>query len=89
MSWLKKLFGGAASAAAATPSAVEHKGFKISPDPERDGGKWRIAAVIEGPKGQRHHMIRADTLESQEAASEASLLKAKQFIDQQGLRIFD
>ena len=35
-----------------------------------------------------HQMIRADTYQSADAATEASLFKAKQLIDQQGEAIF-
>ena len=35
-----------------------------------------------------HHMVRADTLESAEAATEAALAKARMLIDQQGDTIF-
>jgi hypothetical protein len=36
-----------------------------------------------------HTLIRADTLESLDAAAEASTAKAKVLIDQQGDRLFD
>ncbi|MGR3492987.1 MAG: HlyU family transcriptional regulator [Shimia sp.] len=88
MSFWKKLFGGG-GAAPPESTRVEYEGFTITPSPMRDAGKWRVSARIEGPEGQVHEMIRADTLDSQGAAAEASVLKAKQFIDQQGRRIFD
>ncbi|MGR3539868.1 MAG: HlyU family transcriptional regulator [Hasllibacter sp.] len=87
MSFLKKLFGGGRSAPEdARP--VAHEGFAITPRPAPEGGKWRIGALIE-KDGQSHHMIRADLLESREAAAEASLRKARQMIDEQGKRLFD
>ena len=86
MSFLKKLFGGGGSAA---PSAEpeDYEGFAITPRPAPEGGKWRIGAVIE-KDDRTHHLIRADLLDSREAAAEASLRKAKQMIDEQGDRLF-
>ncbi|MGV6847709.1 MAG: HlyU family transcriptional regulator [Marinibacterium sp.] len=99
MSILSKLFGGARGGSGADNGAGEtspaapqmHDGFSIHPDPIRDGNQWRISARIEKEVGgtiQRHHMVRADTLQSHEAAAEASLAKAKMLIDQQGETIF-
>lgn len=85
MSILKKLFGGAAPAPKAEP--VSHEGFAITPEPIREGPVYRICALIE-KDGRTHKLIRADTLESLEAATEASIGKAKQMIDEQGERLF-
>ncbi len=95
MSLLSRLFGrrddsGDAPAAAFPPEIYE--GFTITPAPVADGGKWRVGAVIEkevGGESKTHRMIRADTLESAEAAATASLAKARMLIDQQGVRLFD
>ena len=91
MSWLGKLFGSKESGS--EPAAViEYKGYKITPRPQREGKSFRIAATIEGEvKGEAkaHHLIRADTLESKDAADEASIGKAKQMIDQMGDMLFD
>ena len=92
MSFLKRLFGGGSSGAGDEPPAgadvVEHKGFTITPAPQKDGGKWRIAAFVE-KDGQTHHLIRADMLETAEEAGEAAVAKAKLMIDQLNGRIFD
>ena len=90
MSLLSRLFGGSkggdAAPAAAGP-AEEHKGFTITPTPIREGGSFRVSARIE--KGdQTHTLIRADTINDQEAALAASVRKAKQLIDEQGDRLF-
>ena len=92
MSWLSKLFGGGAEPAGPSFPAEEHAGFTVTPAPVADGGKWRVGAVIEkevGGEPKTHRMIRADTLESAEAAAAASLAKARMLIDQQGERLFD
>jgi len=88
MSWLSKLFGGGAPTA---PIAEEYNGFRIFAEPIPDGKKFRIAARIEREidgEVKTHQLIRADTLESLEAAIEASRGKAHQVIDEQGDRIF-
>lgn len=90
MSILSKLFGGK-TAAAAAPASETYNGFRIIPEPVKEGGQHRIAARIEmeiGGETRVHRMIRADTLPSEEAAIAATLHKAKQLIDQQGDRIF-
>jgi hypothetical protein len=94
MSLLSRLFGSKDSVASEAPAAAseEYAGYRVTPEPVADGGKWRIGARIEREvEGQMrsHMMIRADTLESQDAAVEASLAKARMLIDQQGDRIFD
>ena len=90
MSILKRLFG---KAAAPTPEvkAEHHAGFAIFPEPIRDGDKWRIAArivnVVDGTE-RTHRLIRADTLDSEEAAIAATLEKARHVIDEQGDGLF-
>ena len=95
MSLLRKLFGGGGGGGEKPPAegpATDHKGYAITPAPEKEGGKWRVAAHIRKEidgETKTHHLIRADTLDSQDAAIEASLGKARQMIDEQGDRIFD
>ncbi len=86
MSLLKKLFGtGDAKAPEAEPT--EYKGFQITPRPAREGSQFRIGALIE-KDGKSHHLIRADLLQDIATASDASIGKARQMIDEQGDRIF-
>ena len=88
MSLLSKLFG---SKAASQPEPEEHNDFLIFPDPVKESGGYRIAARIEKEidgEVKTHHMIRADTYQSKETAIEASLAKAKLFIDQVGDGVF-
>ena len=86
MSILKKLFGGGAPKEEVKPE--EYKGFAISPEPIKDGGQYRVCAVIR-KDGKEHRLIRADTMSDPEQAREASVGKAKQMIDEQGDGIFD
>ena len=94
MSLLSRLFGRreADDTPPAAGPAEDYEGFTITPAPVSEGGKWRIGAVIEKEvdgEQKTHRMIRADTLESAEAAAAASLAKARMLIDQQGARLFD
>ena len=84
MSLFSKLFGKSQPPA---PASTEYKGYTVTPQPMADGGQFRLSALIE-KDGKTHHLIRADTLATVEAANVAAIEKAKQVIDQQGERIF-
>ena len=84
MSLFSKLFGGGA---APEPERESYEGFTITPNPAREGGRFRIGATIE-KDGKTHHLIRADVLETMDEANAASVRKAKQMIDEQGERLF-
>ncbi|MCP3971527.1 MAG: hypothetical protein GY717_14660 [Rhodobacteraceae bacterium] len=89
MSLLSRLFGGGGSAPEAEP--VSHEGFRIFAEPVSEPGGYRICARIEkeiGGEMKTHQMIRADTYGSADAATEASVAKAKQVIDQMGEAVF-
>lgn len=95
MSFLKKLFGGGAAAKPeekpAEVEAVLHKGFEIFADPIKEGSVYRVAARIEQESdGERRsqRMVRADTCNSIDEASDVAVFKAKQVIDQQGEGLF-
>ncbi|SJZ94103.1 HlyU family transcriptional regulator [Consotaella salsifontis] len=92
MSFLKKLFGGAAAPSEPKPAAVEdYKGFTVKAAPMREGAQFRLAALIEKAVGgelKSHHLIRADLFQSEDEATQASLRKAHQVIDEQGERLF-
>lgn len=89
MSLFSKLFGNSD-----TPKTVEpeiHDGFRIYPEPIREGSNYRLSARVEKEIGgavKSHHLIRADTFGSAEDASAAAIAKAKQLIDQMGERLF-
>ncbi|RGP38464.1 HlyU family transcriptional regulator [Pseudotabrizicola alkalilacus] len=89
-SFLSRLFGKSAPAPAAA-EPILHNDFRIYPDPIKEGSGFRIAARIEktfGDEVKTHHLIRADTRASLDEASEASVAKAKQAIDQLGDTLF-
>ncbi len=91
MSLLSRLFGGGGGPAKPRHASETYKDFTITPDPARDGPRFRIQARIEKEIGgavKTHTLIRADTFEDEEAAASASLGKARQMIDEQGDRIF-
>ena len=88
MSLLSRLFGKPEARAA---EAVLHKDCRITPMPVKDGGTYRIAARIEktfGGETKTHNLIRADTRNTLDEAMEASILKAKQAVDQLGDTLF-
>ena len=94
MSLLSRLFGKSGDKPKDAPKVdpIRHDGFDIYPLPTAEGGQHRICALIEkevGGEKRSHWMIRADLLNDRDAAVEASLLKAKALIDQQGERIFE
>ncbi len=63
----------------------------MTPTPIREGTRYRVSArIVKEVDGETktHTLIRADTLESLDAAAEASMAKAKMLIDQQGDRLF-
>lgn len=92
MSLFSKLFGGGGGDGAASEvQAIEHEGFAIYPEPVKESNGYRIAARIEkeiGGELKSHMLIRADTLDSLDGATEATVNKAKQVINEQGERIF-
>ena len=86
MSLLSKLFG-RANLAPPKPQPVDYNGYKITPTPMPEGARFRLCALIE--KGeQSHNVVRADVLDSFDAAADAAVNKAKQVIDEQGDRLF-
>lgn len=86
MSLLSKLFG-ASPKEPAKPATTEYQGFTITPSPMKEGKVFRLSALIE-KDGETHHLIRADDFTSADAANAAAIAKAKQVIDQQGVRLF-
>ena len=97
---VRRLFGGRggdggpaeAGGDATTAGAVEHNGFRIVPQPTRQGGgQFLTAGVIvhEGPAGRREHrFVRADTHATLDEAREFTIAKARRLIDEQGERLF-
>lgn len=90
-SFLSRLFG-SKSASEAPSNAEDYKGYRVTPAPRKEGGQYRVAAVIEKLSDGatlRHDMIRADLTASLDEATSISLAKARQMIDQQGDKIFE
>ena len=89
MSLLSRLFGGGGggSNTKAEAETIDHSGFSITPNPAKEAGGWRVGARIE-KDGKVHQLIRADTIQDQDQAIEASIRKARQVIDEQGERLF-
>ncbi len=90
MPFWSRLFGGKPTEETAGASE-EHKGFRITPRPIREGAQFRVAARIEKEVGgvlRVHELVRADTTASPDDAKAMSLAKARQMIDEQGDGIF-
>lgn len=90
MPFWSRIFG-SAPADPAPATGEDYRGFRITPDPMREPGGYRVAARIEmvvAGETRVHRMIRADVCASPEAAREMTLLKARVLIDEQGERIF-
>lgn len=90
MSFLKKLFGGQEKEATPVKS-LEYKGFTIAATPYKDSGQYQTCGVISIDKDgarREHKFIRADRFATLEEATEFSLGKGRQIVDQQGGRLF-
>lgn len=90
MSLISKLFGGKGITSDQTET-VEYQVFRITPEPMKEGARFRLSARIEsnvGGETKVHKLVRADVLDSREDAAEAAVSKAKQVIDEQGDRLF-
>jgi hypothetical protein len=92
MSFFKKLFAGGTPAPAKAAQQEQHyKGFTIRPTPFQEGGQYQtcgiIAKEIDGVV-KEHKLIRADRFPSLDDATETTIRKARQMIDEQGERIF-
>lgn len=94
MSFWKKLFGGGDGQAASVPQSepVEHKGFIIRATPFTEDGQYQTCGVITKEvdgETKEHRFIRADRFPSLEDATDTTLRKGRQIIDQMGDKIFD
>lgn len=91
MPFWSRFFGGKTAKSPASAPSEEHKGFRITPKPIHEGGRYRIAARIEkeiAGVSRIHDLVRADTVASMDEARTLSLAKARQVIDEQGERLF-
>ena len=91
MPFWSRLFGGGVPAQEPAAASEEHKGFRITPKPIREGGTYRVAARIEkevAGVARVHDLVRADTTTSPDDARAMSVAKARQMIDEQGDALF-
>jgi hypothetical protein len=90
-SWLKRLLGQKPSQqTSAVTHEEDYQGYRLQIQPRPEAHQYRVAAKItkiESPE-LSHDMIRADLCPSQEIATEQSLYKARQAVDQLGDRLF-
>jgi hypothetical protein len=87
MSLFSRLFGGGGAAAKPAPEPEVHNGFRIYPEPTKAPGGYRVSGRIEKDVDgvtRTHQLIRADILDSEEAARDYTLRKARHLIDQMG-----
>lgn len=100
MSILRKIFGGGGggdeAAGEPTPARAEatesYKGFDIAPTPVKEGGQYRLVAMITKEvdgEAKAHRLIRADLFGSSDEAARFAVVKARQVIDEQGERLFN
>ena len=93
MSFFKSLFGRKASQPAApqVDAQEEHEGYLIKAKLMRDGNEYQIAGTIEqevAGETRIYSFIRADKFSDREAATQATLGKARQIIKEQGKTLF-
>lgn len=96
MSFWKRLFGGGAGETEPGPpkttAEIEHSGFVIRAQPYlAEGGQYQTAGVVtkgEGDTLREHRFVRADKFPVLEDATEFSLRKGRQLVDEQGERMF-
>lgn len=91
MSFFRKLFGGGDPAPAAPAKTLEYKGYTIQPKPFQEGGQYQTCGIISKEIDgavKEHRLIRADRFPSLDDATETTIRKARQVIDEQGDRIF-
>jgi len=95
MSFWKRLFGGGGDGGGSAPAVtreMEHEGYVIRAMPFKEGGQYQTAGVIVKEVDgvlREHRFIRADRFASLEDASEFTLAKGRQIIEQNQGRVFD
>lgn len=93
MSFLKRLFGGDEGGKSPRVAAEsEYEGYRIRATPQKAGDQYRLCGIIEkniDGDVKSHTLIRADLFMAEDQATEATMRKARQVIDEQGERIFE
>jgi hypothetical protein len=91
--WLKKLGRSPAQRQASSRfEPVDYQGYRIQPDPQAEGGQYRLRGRILAERDgetREYLLIRADLLPSAEQAAELMIGKARRLIDESGDRLFD
>lgn len=90
-SWFKRLLG--LDDTQKKPSFTheeDYQGYRLQIQPRPEGHQYRVAAIISklSEPEQQHHMIRADLCPTLDIATEQSLYKARQAVDQLGDQLF-
>jgi hypothetical protein len=89
MKLLRRLFGateqpaGAGAQSTSTVEPIEHEGFLIYPEPQREGSQYRLAGrICKQVEGElkTHLFIRSDIISDKEEACRLMVEKAKNFI---------
>jgi hypothetical protein len=96
MSFLKRLFGLGGDAGEAEPSGkavkeIEHKGFTVKATPFKHEGQFQTCGVVSkeiGGEVKEHRFVRADRFAGLDDATDVSLRKGVQLVDEQGERLF-
>jgi len=86
MGLFSKLFGGGKVAEVA-PKTLEHKGYVITAKSYKVAGVWQLAGEI-SKAGRIHKFVRADQFASADEATEFTLRKGQQIVDQLGDGMF-
>ena len=91
-SWLKKLFCPVTPRQATSQAeAVEHEGYLLYPEPQQEGGQYRVAGrICKEVDGElkTHLFIRSDLLSSKQDAEQLMVSKAVTYIRQMNGDIF-
>lgn len=91
MGFFSWIFGNKTANEKVAIEPIEYNGYLIYPEPQTEGGQFRIAGRIckkTDDTMQTHHFIRSDVLPSRADAEAFMLKKAQMFIDQTGDRMF-
>ncbi|MGL4323642.1 MAG: HlyU family transcriptional regulator [Beijerinckiaceae bacterium] len=91
MSFFKKMFGGGSVEPEKPAPSVDYNGFTIRATPYSEGGQYQLCGVIEkniDGELKSHRFVRAEKFPGQGEAEEFTIVKAKQMIDQMGMRLF-
>jgi hypothetical protein len=91
MSFLKSLFGGGSVKPKQEAASEDYRGYRITAGLGTAGNEYQVAGSIEkeiNGELKRYEFIRADRLTDRAMASQMTLAKGRQIIDEQGDAIF-